>query len=130
LRSVVGHGEDSLLINSLHGDSLLDWVEVSSDVLVRVIVVFLNVPSWSIVKDSLLHLKSVGIGVESLVVLEVLNVPFCDNFVSIELNVWKAVNVNLEFDGLLLFIDGNVDDGFHFDILGELIDSFEVEVHL
>lgn len=130
MRSVVGHGEDSLLINSLHGDSLLDWVEVSSDVLVRVIVVFLNVPSWSIVKDSLLHLKSVGIGVESLVVLEVLNVPFCDNFVSIELNVWKAVNVNLEFDGLLLFIDGNVDDGLHFDILGELIDSFKVEVHL
>ena len=130
MRSVVGHGEDSLLINSLHGDSLLDWVEVSSDVLVRVIVVFLNVPSWSIVKDSLLHLKSVGIGVESLVVLEVLNVPFCDNFVSIELNVWKAVDVNLEFDGLLLFIDGNVDDGLHFDILGELIDSFKVEVHL
>jgi hypothetical protein len=130
LRSVVGHGEDSLLINSLHGDSLLDWVEVSSDVLVRVIVVFLNVPSWSIVKDSLLHLKTISIGVESLVVLEVLNVPFCDNFVSIELNVWKAVNVNLEFDGLLLFIDGNVDDGLHFDILGELIDSFKVEVHL
>jgi hypothetical protein len=31
---------------------------------------------------------------------------------------------------LLIFIDGNVDDGLHFDICGELIDSFKVVVHL
>jgi hypothetical protein len=54
----------------LDGNSGLDWVVVGSDVLLSH-----QVPCGSIVKDSLLHLQPVRIGVESVLVVQVWTGP-------------------------------------------------------
>lgn len=54
LSSVVHDGEQSGGGGVLHGDGRVDWVVVGGDVLGS-----LQVPCWSVVQDSLLHLKAI-----------------------------------------------------------------------
>ena len=62
LRSIIHDSKSQIVI--LDGNSRIDWIEVGRDVVVRSIVVHLDVPSGSVVADSLLHLETVRVSIE------------------------------------------------------------------
>jgi hypothetical protein len=66
LRSIISYSKDSISI--YHWYSWIYWIKVSSNILKRFMVILLNIPSWSIVENSLLHLKSIRVSPECLII--------------------------------------------------------------
>lgn len=89
LRSVVGDVENSRVVSGLHQDTRLNWIVVTCDVLVCISKRLAEVPCWSIIENSLLIFKSIGVSIEGLVVVKVVYLPFGDNLVSVILNLWE-----------------------------------------
>lgn len=98
LWSIISNGQNSCIVNRHHGDSRVNWVVVTSDVLVGIGKGLTEVPSWSIVKNSLLHFKSIWVSIECLVIVKVVNLPFSDDFVSVVFNDWEWIEVDVEFN--------------------------------
>jgi len=129
LRSIVHYGEDKISI--IHRKSGLNWVEVTSHIWVVIIQVLLEVPSWSIVQDSLLHFKAIGVSVKSLLVVKIINSELSNNLVSIEtrLDVWKTIEVNIKLDSAHIS-KINMDNNSSFILNCGTILGLEVEVPL
>jgi hypothetical protein len=79
----------------------------------------LDVPSWSVVEDSLLHFKTVRVSVESLVVVEVSNRELSNDLVAVNINLREAVHVDNKLDGLGVLIDGDKNNHLLFKTIEE-----------
>lgn len=78
------------------GDSTSDWVVVGRDVLVTRVV-----PHGSEVEDSLLHLETIGVGVEGLVVVsEAIELEVHDHVLASAVGNRDAVHLQLDLDWL------------------------------
>lgn len=104
--SIVADGEVSLLSNGFisHADSRVDWEVVCSDILMGLLQFSRKVPSWSVVKNSLLHFQTVGVGVESLLVVEVLDSELSIDFISSQLVSRNTVEVHIKLERFGVFV--------------------------
>ena len=82
----------------LNGDSRLDGVVVVVDLHVGG-----EVEVWTVVTDTLLHLKTVGIGVESVRVVVVIEAPLGDDLCALVVNNRDLKHLDLELDVLRVF---------------------------
>jgi len=127
---IVHDCEGSVRVDILHGDSRVYRVVVVRDVQIHIIEVLLEVPSWSVVQNSLLHLKTVGVSEESLIVIEVSNLKLSDDLPSIKIDWRKRVEVYIKFYYLQISIDCDVHDTLLLTFLCSSVNLWEIEAHL
>jgi hypothetical protein len=76
-----------------------------------------------------LHFKSVGVSVESLIVVKIKDLPLGNNFVAIIKDLRERIKVNIKFDALSFGINRNMNDDFHFNLFCKVVLLFKVEIH-
>jgi len=129
LRSIVSHCENPITINSLHRDSFLDWIVVSSNIFIGFGVILADIPSGSIVQDSLLHFETIWIGEKCLIIVKIMNFPFGNDFITIILNLWKTININIKLDSLTFLINLNMYNNLHLSLIRPWIYLPKVQIH-
>ena len=91
----------------------------------------IHIPGWSLIQNSFLHLQAVWVGVKSFVIVEIINVPLCDDLVAFVMSFGKTIKINIKLDWLLLLIDGYVHDHSHFNLFTRpIVWAFKIKVHL
>lgn len=76
-------------------------------------IIFRNIEIASGIQFPPLHLKAVGISVIDSLVVEIMSLEADYYFITVEIDLWQAVQVNVELDNSQICIQLNVDDGIH-----------------
>jgi hypothetical protein len=107
----------------------LNWEVVCSNIFQIISVIVTEVPGWSVIENSLLHFKSIGVSVEGLIVVEIKDLPLGNDFITIVEDFRERIKINIKFYALSLGVNRNMDDHFHLNLLSEIVFLFKVEVH-
>ena len=77
-----------------------------------------------------MHCKSVGVSVESLIVVKVHSIEGWSDLVSIKVFSWNAVKLNIKLCDMEVLVQSNMNSGFLIDFTGSTFSVLEVENHL
>lgn len=84
-------------------------------------IIFCNIEIASGVQFPPLHLEAVRIGVIDALVVEIMSLEADYYFITVEIDLWQAVQVNVELDDSQICIQLNVDDGIHVWLASPLV---------
>lgn len=84
-------------------------------------IIFCNIEIASGVQFPPLHLKAVRISVIDSLVVEIMSLEADYYFITVEIDLWQAVQVNVELDNSQICIQLNVDDGIHVWLASPLV---------
>lgn len=96
LCSIICHDEWFVQFLIIHWNGRSDWVEISCNVVIRFVVISTDVPSWTVVENSLLHFETIRICVESLIIVEIFNMEFNNDFVTTIRCLWKTHKIEIK----------------------------------
>lgn len=100
----------------------MGWMKVIDPGLSKIIV-------GSIVENSLLHFQPIRVGVECLIVVEIMSLEFSHNLKSIKQISWDAVEINIKLGNFQILIQCYMYLRFLLDLLSSPVQFSKVENH-
>lgn len=93
-------------------------------------IIFCDIEIASGVQFPPLHLEAVRIGVIDALVIKIMSLEADYYFITVEIDLWQAVQVNVELDDSQICIQLNVDDGVHVRLASPLVQLAVVQDNL
>ena len=132
LWSVVHDSEDSLSSDVFHGDRRIDRIVIGGHILIRVVVVCMDVPCWSVIENSLLHLQPIRVSPERVIIVKVLNAEVDDDLMAVEvivnIHLWKTVQIHIKLESVKISVNTDMHDGL-LNCLASSVCPLKVEAH-